>query len=280
MSSDGANMTAITSSQWLLSINGGYTWSVIALPTRVTDNTFTYVTISSDRTQHVSFIYAGTSTGNIYVVRLNNTLSIVVEATIYPAVDNQYDLGSSTLRFRDSYFSNATVHIGDTALSTDVHGNMIARTYPNSNYSAIPGGDVTINFMVAVGSDSDGSRIKYTTNGTTWDNIIGDNDLTTGSSIAFNGTTWIAVGTGNGYSSLISQDGKMWRPPTSGAELLVDCRDIAYNAADSRWYAVGIDASCSIIRSTDSTGNDWEEVANVSRSSSAYCHSHGRNARS
>ena len=49
----------------------------------------------------------------------NGSDEVVISTNFLPNTDNAYDLGSSTLRFRDAYLVNASLWLGDTALSTD-----------------------------------------------------------------------------------------------------------------------------------------------------------------
>ena len=49
----------------------------------------------------------------------NGSDEVVISTNFLPNTDNAYDLGSSTLRFRDAYLVNSSLWLGDTALSTD-----------------------------------------------------------------------------------------------------------------------------------------------------------------
>ena len=49
----------------------------------------------------------------------NGSDEVVISTTLLPNTDNAYDLGSSTLRFRDLYLTSASLWIGDTAISED-----------------------------------------------------------------------------------------------------------------------------------------------------------------
>ena len=49
----------------------------------------------------------------------NGSGNVVVNTHFLPNSDNTFDLGSSTLRFRDGYFTNASIFLGDTAISAD-----------------------------------------------------------------------------------------------------------------------------------------------------------------
>ena len=47
----------------------------------------------------------------------NGSDEVVISTNLLPNTDNAYDLGSSTLRFRDLYLTSASLWIGDTAIS-------------------------------------------------------------------------------------------------------------------------------------------------------------------
>ena len=49
----------------------------------------------------------------------NGSGNVVIQTHLLPNSDNTYDLGSPTLRFRDAYLYNASLWLGETALSTD-----------------------------------------------------------------------------------------------------------------------------------------------------------------
>ena len=49
----------------------------------------------------------------------NGSGNVVVNTHFLPNSDNTFDLGSTTLRFRDGYFTNASIFLGDTAISAD-----------------------------------------------------------------------------------------------------------------------------------------------------------------
>ena len=49
----------------------------------------------------------------------NGSGNVVIQTHFLPNSDNTYDLGSPTLRFRDAYLGEASLWLGETALSTD-----------------------------------------------------------------------------------------------------------------------------------------------------------------
>lgn len=49
----------------------------------------------------------------------NGSDEVVISTNLLPNTDNAYDLGSSTLRFRDLYLTSASLWIGDTAISEE-----------------------------------------------------------------------------------------------------------------------------------------------------------------
>ena len=210
--------------------------------------------------------------------------TMLLYGDIIPATSKTLSLGSVDRPFKDAYFGANTLYIGNSAISSDIQGN-ITITARDTTESALPGGEVSDNFVVAVGLDADGTEIKYTTNGSNWIDISGDYDITTGFGVAWNGVNWIAVGgsLGFGFPSvnnlLISQTGKTWTPPSmyldpnTDQTILsilssIELRSICFHAYDNRWYAAGVVPSATptyaIIRSTDSTGNYWEPSVDIS----------------
>lgn len=49
----------------------------------------------------------------------NGSGNVVIDTHFLPNTNETYDIGSSTLKFRDIYLSDSTIYLGDTALSSD-----------------------------------------------------------------------------------------------------------------------------------------------------------------
>jgi hypothetical protein len=138
--------------------------------------------------------------------------------------------------------------------------------------SAVPGVDVSPNFMVATGAGQ-GTGIKYSDGGTLWTDAVGGS-FQNAAGVAFNGSVWVAVGVSDPVltfdsSILLSDNGKVWYPPygLNTKQSTSQQRGICFHAADDRWYAVGVDADpsdrLSIVRSSDNTGFVWESAYNT-----------------
>jgi streptogramin lyase len=73
-------------------------------------------------------------------VGVNGTLHMT--GNVIPTANETYDLGSSTMRFRDLFLSGTTIHIGTTSLSADpITGGLVVAT-PTSVQPLTGGGDI------------------------------------------------------------------------------------------------------------------------------------------
>jgi len=142
--------------------------------------------------------------------------NVLVSGHLIPTQNETFDIGTPTNRFRTGYFSTNTLYIGNTPLSVNAAGNIVALNASGS--SAIAGDDLTEGFLVSVGDDAGGpNTILWSVDGSTWNPIRSDSArLGVGYDVAWNGATWIAVGSGDGittYKILLSSDGRSWVPP-------------------------------------------------------------------
>lgn len=151
-----------------------------------------------------------------------------------PSAHEEFDLGSPDARFRSAHFGPNTIYIGGTSIGVDSNGFLVANT--SGGVSALPGDDVTENFVVAVGTGS--TSILWSTNGSSWGAATGAL-LPTGTAVAWNGSTWVAVGSGDSNTVVISSDGHSWYTPASPPDARVSMNGIAWNG--SKWAAVGND---------------------------------------
>ena len=84
------------------------------------DTLIEYVNIyDGDSYQWVETVSEGSSGANRY---LSNLLTTSISANLVPASNVTYDLGTSSLRWRDLYLSGNTLNIGDTAVKTTANG--------------------------------------------------------------------------------------------------------------------------------------------------------------
>jgi len=89
------------------------------------------------------------------------------------------------------------------SMTGDPYGAFKVDKTGNTSVSAIPGAMANENFVVAAGSTTQGSVLKYSSNGTTWQevNFASGTNFDQGSRVAYDGnTTWVATGSANpGY---------------------------------------------------------------------------------
>lgn len=159
-----------------------------------------------------------------------------VTGHIIPSECSTHDLGSATSRFRELHLSGQTLYLGGTPISVDATGNLIALNAAGT--SAFAGDDVTENFMVAVGSGA--SPVLWSTNASSWSAAtLPDGAPTTGNDVAWNGASWVMVGSGETGKMAVSSDGHTWTLPQTPAAPAYGLNGIAWNG--SVWVAVGQD---------------------------------------
>ena len=64
----------------------------------------------------------------------NGSGNVVIDTHFLPNTNETYDIGSSTLKFRDIYLSDSTIYLGDTALSSDPTTQELQRKKKASSY--------------------------------------------------------------------------------------------------------------------------------------------------
>jgi hypothetical protein len=158
-----------------------------------------------------------------------------VSGHIIPSECSTHDLGSSTSCFRELHLSGQTLYLGGTPISVDDNGFVIATNAAGT--SAFAGDDVTENFTVAVGQGA--ISILWSANASSWSEASGTLP-TTGKDVAWNGSTWVAVGTGSN-TVVLSSDGHSWIAPATPPDPVVDMNGVAWNG--SKWVVVGINSS-------------------------------------
>lgn len=140
-----------------------------------------------------------------------------------------------------------------------VGSNTHYSTDNGSNWTVVGGGNIS-GRGVAYGNGrwvvvGDGSKIEYSTNGTSWTAASSVGGITTGHSVAYANSRWIVVGQGSPI--VVSSNGTSW-----GAVSLADRggitfgRGVAYG--NGRWVVVG-DGTTPIVTSI-SNGINWFSV--------------------
>ena len=167
---------------------------------------------------------------------------ISLQASLIPDQDNTYAIGQPDLALSDIYSYNIET------LSLNV--SSINGLPPGSGGSNI----LTENFMVAGGVGP--YSLIYTYDGINWHAAenYGSSILNTCSGIAYNGSLWVAIGTGNEHSIIYSSDGIKWNPTANGdSKLTYGKYGIATNG--SLWIMGGNGGYNSMAYSYD--GNNW-----------------------
>ena len=110
--------------------------------------------------------------------------------------------------------------------------------------------------MVAVGNAN--NSIAYSSDGITWTPVIGSTSIfTTGFCVTWNGSLFIAGGTGDGAAFATSPDGINWVAQTSP---LSGCNGVAWNGA--LFVGVGVGAGGSGVSAVySSNGQAWLAAA-------------------
>jgi hypothetical protein len=219
--------------------------------------------------------------------------AIILSGNLIPSQTNTYSVGTPNNPFKHGYFGPDSVTIGNTVYSSDIQGNSTV-TSRNGNPTALPGSQTSENLMVAAGGSTQGTQIKYSINGTSWNNVdaVEGYDMAAAATIAWASPNWLAVGAYSYNSAgvrincpiLTSTTALKWLPSTlinTDADVkqffsLIGSqnyggRSACFNTGDNRWY-MGIYYENGglqykqyyILRSKDSTGNDWESAVDPS----------------
>jgi hypothetical protein len=115
------------------------------------------------------------------------------------------------------------------------------------------------NMWIAVGGDT-GTNIKYSYNGITWSNTSGPRFTVEGDGVAYNGTTWVAVGGDSTSTNTIkySLNGMTWSNSTGSGFATGGC-NVAWNGR--LWVAVGDDATANGSIKYSLNGISWSNSA-------------------
>ena len=112
--------------------------------------------------------------------------------------------------------------------------------------------------FVAVGQGDD-SSIAYSYDGINWTGVEGSNGIfTIGNNVVWNGTCWLAGGTGK-FSIAKSTDGIKWAGVKGSNEIFTSVNDFAWNG--ELWAAVGFGSTNSQAYSYDE-GETWHGLGN------------------
>jgi len=202
----------------------------------------------------------------------NNTSSTInnISGNLVPTNSIVSDLGSSSKLWRNAYIQdisarnisisgniepliiNSTSKLGSTA---NYWSNAYIQTISaiHMSVSEIAGIGQGIPLWVAVGQGN--YSIAYSYNGSEWNGTT-NSIFTLGQGVAYNGTMWVVVGSGNNNSIAYSYNGIKWDPITSSANIFTSGKGVAYNG--TMWVAVGSENNNSIAYSYD--GINWHPV--------------------
>jgi hypothetical protein len=121
------------------------TSNVLQQPIPITSNQF------ADYLNHITLenvYFQGSSNAyiknNQYPFNNLTVSNLTTMGSIMPQTDNQYDLGSSTNRFRDIYVSSDSIHIGDTIVSSSPYAVSLHNTSSASHTSTSSATSATI----------------------------------------------------------------------------------------------------------------------------------------
>ena len=165
-------------------------------------SSFYVAPIRYDSTVTTSFLQYNTTTKEV----VWNTGTSTMTQSLIPDVDNEYDIGTSTLRLRHLYVGPSSLTIGTGSISADNGGNLYATNAAGTTVPIGGGGGggtlATDNFCVAVGYGP--NYLAYSYDGLTWTPTPSSNPFVGGSGIftRWNGSLWIS----GGYDSTISSN--------------------------------------------------------------------------
>jgi hypothetical protein len=158
------------------------------------------------------------------------------------------------------------------SMGGDPYGTFKVDQFGNTSVSAIPGAMANENFVVAAGSTTQGSVLKYSSNGTTWQDVnLTKTSFTQGFDVGYDGnSTWVASGTAAGGGGVVySPDSINWTDANNLPFMSAQVAGVCF-APDRRWYAVGYDnnGQNTIIRSDENDPGKWNTY--MLSASSAY----------
>lgn len=229
----------------------------------------------------VNFIEVGSDfSGNAYNTKKSSDGSIWFDSS-----DNQFSVFGNNVAYGEDGSGNGRwIMVGiDNSNNNIKYSDNDGVTWNNASsniFSGFYGSGGNIDWgedaignklWVAVGGDSSGNTIKYSSDGSTWidvsTNTFFDGSNGQGSGVAWGGDAytvgkWIAVGTDiSGNTIKYSSDGKIWNNVTSN-QFSLQGENVGWGVNDSGeslWVAVGSDNSGNTIKYS-SDGIIWSNV--------------------
>ena len=224
-------------------------------------SSFYVAPIRYDSTVTTSFLQYNTVTNEV----VWNTGTSTMTQSLIPDVDNEYDIGTSTLRLRHLYVGPSSLTIGVGSISADNGGNLFATNAAGVTVAIGGGGSgalATENFCVAVGFGP--NRLAYSYDGLTWTptptaNPFIDNS-NAGIFTSWNGSLWISGGYDDttSYNTLAcSSDGIHW---LSGEGSAFDSYFICAAWNGTMWIGGGYDSFLGVTLASSYDGIYWTPI--------------------
>ena len=229
----------------------------------------------------VNFIEVGSDfSGNAYNTKISSDGSIWFDST-----DNPFSvIGNNVAYGQDNSGNGRWIMVGiDNSNNNIKYSDNDGVTWNNASSNSFTGfygngrnihwGEDAIGnkLWVAVGGDSSGNTIKYSSDGSTWidvsTNTFFDGSNGQGSGVAWGGDAytvgkWITVGTDiSGNTIKYSSDGKIWNNVTSN-QFSLQGENVGWGidgAGKSQWVSVGQDSGGNTIKYS-SDGVTWYNV--------------------
>ncbi|SVB15428.1 uncharacterized protein METZ01_LOCUS168282, partial [marine metagenome] len=167
-------------------------------------------------------VFADDSTVLVDAVSSKINLDGTVKGNIIPDTNVAYDIGSSSLRFKDLYLSGNTIHLGTSSLSVDANGNFSFSGGLKSN-NPIVGDDSTL--LV----DTANSTIPFTVLSDKPTTLSGYG-ITDGGATTFTGTT---DGITEGSTNLFFTDARVTTKLGSVSSDILPDTNVAYDIGSS-----------------------------------------------
>ena len=167
-------------------------------------------------------VFADDSTVLVDAVSSKINLDGTVKGNIIPDTNVAYDIGSSSLRFKDLYLSGNTIHLGTSSLSVDANGNFSFSGGLKSN-NPIVGDDSTL--LV----DTANSTIPFTVLSDKPTTLSGYG-ITDGGGTTFTGTT---DGITEGSTNLFFTDARVTTKLGSVSSDILPDTNVAYDIGSS-----------------------------------------------
>jgi hypothetical protein len=210
------------------------------------------------------FTIQNISTGLFETINSFNIPAEFATANISNLLTNDV-LGLTTLTLVDSNIPGTAIVTTSFWVAVGDGGNSIKYSFDGNNWSNSASGQFSSygsgvaygnsNFWVAVGNGgSPATNIKYSTDGSNWSNSASGGFTTYGNGVAWNGTMWVAVGSG-GNTIKYSYNGSNWSNATGAFSSYG--YGVAWNG--SRWVAVGDDSGGNSIKYSIN-GINWSNL--------------------